>query len=87
MAIRFRNYTADAGITEDYRKVREFFIKLRYAEYTYVRWDWMITHLWLDKSAVGRIGVWEDNGEVVGVATFDTQLGDCYAWRCPNMRS
>lgn len=83
MAIRFRNYTADAGITEDYRKVREFFIKLRYAEYTYVRWDWMITHLWLDKSAVGRIGVWEDNGEVVGVATFDTQLGDCYCMALP----
>jgi hypothetical protein len=83
MAIHFRNYAAQAGITEDYYKVREFFIKLGYAEFTYVRWDWMITHLSLDKSAVGRIGVWEDDGEVVGVATFDTRLGDCYCMALP----
>lgn len=83
MAIQFRNYTAEAGITEDYYKVREFFIKLRYAEFTYVRWDWMITHLGLDKSAVGKIGVWEDNGEVVGVATYDTRIGDCYCMTLP----
>lgn len=83
MAVCFRNYTSAAGITEDYYKVREFFIKLGYAEYTYVRWDWMITHLWLDKSAVGRIGLWEDNGEVVGVATFDTRIGDCYCMTLP----
>ncbi len=83
MAIQFRKYTGIAGITEDYFKVREFFIKLRYAEFTYVRWDWMITHLSLDKSAVGRIGVWEDDGEVVGVATFDTRLGDSYCMVLP----
>ena len=83
MAIHFRNYNAQAGITEDYYKVREFFIKLGYAEFTYVRWDWMTTHLWLDKSAVGRIGLWEDHGEVVGVATFDTTIGDCYCLAFP----
>jgi GNAT superfamily N-acetyltransferase len=83
MSINFRNYTAQAGITEDYYKVREFFIKLGYAEFTYVRWDWMITHLSLDKSAVGNIGVWEDNGEIVGVATYDTRLGDSYCMTLP----
>ncbi len=83
MAIYFRNYNAQAGITEDYYKVRKFFIKLGYAEFTYVRWDWMITHLGLDKSAVGRIGLWEDHGEVVGVATYDTVIGDCYCLALP----
>lgn len=75
MAIQFRNYTNQAGITEDYHKVRAFFIKLGYAEFTYTRWDWMTTHGYLDRSAVGRIGIWEDDGEIVGVATFDCQPG------------
>lgn len=75
MNIQFRNYTGQAGITEDYYKVREFFIKLGYAEFTYTRWDWMTTHSYLDKASVGRIGLWEDNGQIVGTATFDCQLG------------
>lgn len=78
MSIRFRNYTKQAGITDDYHKVREFFIKLGYAEFTFARWDWMTTHGCLEKSEVGRIGLWEDDGEIIGIATFDCQLGDAY---------
>jgi ribosomal protein S18 acetylase RimI-like enzyme len=78
MSIHFRNYTNQAGITEDYFKVREFFIRLGYAEFTYTRWDWMATHGYLDKSAVGRIGLWEDEGEIVGVAAFDGSLGEAF---------
>ena len=83
MSIQFRNYTNQAGITEDYYKVRAFFVKLKYAEYTYARWDWMATHGYLDKSAVGRIGVWEDEGEIVGVAAFDCQLGKAFCLTLP----
>lgn len=57
MSIQFRNYTKQAGITEDYHKVRSFFIKLGHAEFEYTRWDWMATHRYLDKYAVGRIGL------------------------------
>jgi hypothetical protein len=83
MAIQFRNYTKLAGITEDYHKVRSFFIKLGYTEYPYARWDWMTTHGYLDKSAVGRIGLWEDDGELVGVATFDCHLGNAFCLTFP----
>lgn len=83
MSIEFRNYTKQPGITEDYHKVRNFFIKLGYAEFTYTRWDWMTTHGYLDKSAVGKIGIWEDAGEIVGVATFDCQLDDGYCLTLP----
>jgi GNAT superfamily N-acetyltransferase len=83
MTIQFRNYSNQSGITEDYCKVRAFFIKLGYAEYTYTRWDWMTTHGYLDKSSVGRIGVWEDEGEIVGVATFDCQLGVAFCLALP----
>jgi GNAT superfamily N-acetyltransferase len=83
MPIQFRNYTNQAGITEDYHKVRAFFTKLGYAEFTYARWDWMTTHGYLDKSAVGKIGLWEDHGQIVGVATFDCQLGEAFCLTFP----
>lgn len=87
MRVQFRNYTKQAGITEDYNKVRAFFIELGYAEFTYTRWDWMTTHGYLDKSAVGKIGIWEDDEKVVGVATFDCQLGTSYCLALPEYAS
>ncbi len=83
MAIQFRNYTKQPGITEDYHKVRNFFIRLGYAEFTYARWDWMTTHGYLDKAAVGRIGIWEEAGQIVGAATFDCQLGNAFCLALP----
>ncbi len=83
MAVQFRNYTDQAGITEDYHKVRAFFVKLGFSEFTYTRWDWMTTHGYLDKSAVGRIGIWEDDGQIVGVATFDCRPGEAFCLTLP----
>ena len=83
MSLQFRNYTKQAGITEDYYKVRAFFVELGYAEFTYTRWDWMATHGYLDKSAVSRIGIWEDNEQIVGVATFDSWLGKAFCLTLP----
>ncbi|MBI9013141.1 MAG: GNAT family N-acetyltransferase [Clostridiales bacterium] len=84
MSVKFRNYTEISGITEDYFKVREFFVKLGYKEYTFARWDWMTTHGYLDKSAVGKIGLWEDDGEIVGIATIDCSLGDSFCLTLDN---
>ncbi|WP_425448257.1 GNAT family N-acetyltransferase [Dethiothermospora halolimnae] len=83
MSIKFRNYTEEAGITDDYYKVRDFFIDLGYTEFTYARWDWMITHGYLDKASIGKIGLWEDCGKLVGVATFDVGLGTAYCLTFP----
>ncbi|MBP1755093.1 MAG: hypothetical protein H6Q59_1491 [Firmicutes bacterium] len=87
MSIHFRNYTNQAGITEDYRKVREFFIKLGYAEFTFARWDWMITHSYLDQTSIGRIGLWEEENQIVGVATYDCQLGNSFCLTLPDFKS
>lgn len=83
MPVQFRNYTSEAGITEDYEKVRSFLVKLGYSEFTYARWDWMATHGHLDTSAVGRIGVWEDSDGIVGVATFDGKPGKAFCLTAP----
>lgn len=79
----FRNYTDQPGITDDYHKVRAFFVKLGYAEFEYTRWDWMITHYCLDTSALGKIGLWEVDDEIVGIATYDGYLGTAYCLTLP----
>jgi len=76
MRITFRRYASMAGVTEEYLRLRAFFLKRLGDDFPFGRWDWMITHGWLDHAAIGNIGVWEDDGEVVGVATFDTRPGE-----------
>lgn len=83
MALNFRRYTKQAGITEDYYKVRDFLVKLGSMEYTYVRWDWMITHTYLDKSYLGNIGIWEEEGEIIGTALYDCQPGQAFCLALP----
>lgn len=78
-----RNYTNQAGMTPDYELVRSFFIKLGYAEFTYARWDWMITHSYLDHSGLGKIKLYEEEGCVVGIVTYDTVLGTAYCLTLP----
>jgi hypothetical protein len=76
MNCTFRRYACPAGITEDYYLLRAFFLKRLGDDFPFGRWDWMITHGWLDHDSVNKIGIWEDKGNVVGVATFDTQPGE-----------
>lgn len=83
MSIQFRNYTSESGITDDYYRVREFLIKLGYAEFTYARWDWMTTHSHLDKDSVGKIGLWEVDKEIVGLATYDCKPGVAFCLTLP----
>jgi GNAT superfamily N-acetyltransferase len=36
----------------------------------------MITHSYLDKSGLSKIGIWEDGNEIVAMSTYDTRLGE-----------
>lgn len=78
MPITFRNYAPVPLFGDDYYKLRNFLIKLDSHNYHFGRWDWMITGGWLDKSGLPKIGLWEENGIIVAVATYDTQLGKAY---------
>jgi len=63
---------------EDYVALRNFLIKLNSHNYHFGRWDWMITHGYLDKSGLPHIGLWEENGEIVAAATYDCGLGKAF---------
>lgn len=78
MPATFRSYIPEPLFGEDYHKLRDFLIRLDSHNYHFGRWDWMITHGWLDKSGLPRIGLWEENGEIVAAATYDCALGKAY---------
>ena len=83
MAVTFRNYTPASFFTDDYLKVRNFLIRVNQARltapnFTWGRWEWMITHGGLDQAALGKIGLWEDSRELVALATYESSLGDGY---------
>ena len=78
MPITFRNYNPAPLFGEDYYALRNFLVKLDSHDYHFGRWDWMITHGYLNKSGLPKIGLWEDNGEVIAAATYDCSLGHAF---------
>lgn len=78
-----RRYTSEPLFTRDYKQVRAFLRSLNqdglaYPGFSWGRWEWMITHGGLDRSALGKIGIWEENSVIVGLATYESLLGDAY---------
>lgn len=78
MAVIFRKYDPDPPFGRDYDKLREFLLMLDSHNYHFGRWDWMITHSYLDKSGLPKIGLWEEGGKVVAAATYDCIQGRAY---------
>lgn len=83
MYATFRNYSGQPLFTDDYRKVRNFLIRINREElttpnFTWGRWEWMTTHSMLDQTALGKIGLWESDGEIVGLTTYESTLGYGY---------
>jgi hypothetical protein len=37
-------------------------------------WEYMHSHSLLDKSSLGKIGIWEDGGKIAAVVHFDEEL-------------
>lgn len=42
------------------------------------RWEYMHFHFLLDMTVLSRIGIWEDNGSIVGVVNYEDKLGTTY---------
>lgn len=41
-------------------------------------WEYMHSHPYLDESSLDRIGIWEDAGNIVGVAHYESRLGEAF---------
>ncbi|MDR2568673.1 MAG: GNAT family N-acetyltransferase [Oscillospiraceae bacterium] len=78
MPITYRNYNSFPLFGDDYHAVRDFLIRLDNHNYHFGRWDWMITHGYLDKDVLPKICIWEEKGEIVALATCDLGFGRAY---------
>jgi predicted N-acetyltransferase YhbS len=64
----------------DYERVSDFLIGLylpgnRDGNWFQAEWEYAYTHPWFDESSTDRIGIWEDEGRIVGVVTYELRLG------------
>lgn len=78
MAVFFHPYDPKPRFGGDYAALRWFLVRLDDSNYHFGRWDWMITHSYLDASALPRIGLWSDGGKVVAAATYDCEPGKAF---------
>jgi GNAT superfamily N-acetyltransferase len=67
----------------DYEAVSEFLIGLyqpanRDGNWFQPIWEYAYTHPWFDETSVGKFGIWEDEGQIVGVATYELRLGEAF---------
>lgn len=71
----FRTYTGNRMETGDYQRLHDFLVETKSTEYTYARFDWMMTNWdYLEDQYLERIGIWEEEGKIVGAVLFDHSL-------------
>ena len=83
MTVNIRQYAGSTGFSDDFHRVREFLVRINQGRlvtpgFLWGRWEWMFSLPYLDASALSQIGVWEDDGVIVAVVTYETDTG--FAW-------
>jgi len=78
MAIKFRNNLRIIDFQEDYFRIRSFLIKLNNPNWSFGRWDSINIGIMSDEASLSKIGVWEDDGDIVALAVYDCELGSSY---------
>ncbi len=79
MSVIVRSYNRDA----DYDRVGQLLTETyrpgpRHENWFLSRWEYMHFHPWLRTGEMHRIGIWEDNGSIVGVANYESEPGLTY---------
>jgi len=69
--------SADFGAINDFL-MRHYQPDNRDGNWFYANWEYATTHPLFDESTLGQIGIWEDAGEIVGVVTYETRLGEAF---------
>lgn len=87
MTITFRHYT----YPHDYQRVSDFLIRHhcpgnKDGNWLEPAWEYMHFHPALDDSSLEKIGLWEDGGEIVAVAHYESSLGEAFFQFHPEYR-
>ena len=79
MTTQFRPYNGQ----DDYVRISNFLIAHHRPDnadgnWLEPAWEYMHHHPYLDSSALDRIGIWENEGKIVAVATYESRLGEAF---------
>ena len=79
MSITLRQYRRPS----DFRTVGDFLIANfqpgnKDGNWLQPTWEYMHSHPYLDESSLEKIGIWENAGEIVGVAHYESKLGEVF---------
>ncbi|MFO7695888.1 MAG: GNAT family N-acetyltransferase [Anaerolineae bacterium] len=79
MSVFLRHYERP----DDYGRVSAFLVRHYQPEnadgnWLEPAWEYMHGHPQLDGASLGRIGIWEDTGEIVAVANYESTLGEAF---------
>ena len=79
MSVTFRNYQSP----DDFMRVGDLLVANyqpgnRDGNWFESTWEYMHVHSYLDKNSLNKIGIWEDEGAIVGVAHYESGLGEVF---------
>ncbi len=82
----FKNFTDD-----DYEALCDFLIELNANDKSHINWnwarlEWMYEHPEFDKESMNSIGLWIDEGRVVGAAIYDMYFGEGFSGVLPQYK-
>jgi hypothetical protein len=68
---------------EDFKPASDFLIanflpENRDGNWLQPAWEYMHSHPNLDESSLDRIGVWQDGGDIVGIAHYESRRGEAF---------
>lgn len=83
MKIKFRNYKNDTRFGSDYYEICNFLKRINQSTVTtpnflWARWVWMISRPVDNENLKDKIGIWEDDGKIVALATFELTFGEVF---------
>ncbi len=78
MTIKVRSYSKS-----DFKLVSDFLVETyqpggKYLNWLQPRWEYMNYHPILDEENLNKIGIWEDDGKIVGIVNYEHYLGNTY---------
>jgi predicted N-acetyltransferase YhbS len=82
MTIKIRSYKDEAGYSDDFLKICDFLIRINQTKvitpnYLWGRWVWQFGP-YMSMKHLSKIGVVEDDGKIVGLATYENDIGEAY---------
>jgi GNAT superfamily N-acetyltransferase len=91
MKITFRNYVHESRFGEDYHKVWEFLNRINEEEiitpnFVWGRWVWLLSRPVDNEEQKNLIGLWEDEGKIVALVTFELVFGEVFVCVDKNYR-